>query len=738
MKSEWFKRWDDEEESVDDYWAKTRDEDVKDEDDDSGWKKRKSKSSSWWDSFHGTSSKKSSYTPVKSTSAYLRSSSSYSGWSGGFSSRRTDRDDLLEVLKEVNKTINLTQNSTDGKNESSLVVRYSDGHAGNDLTSPTLFVSPNVIRDENGNIYSKDSDEYYNGLDALNGQAMLCSFMKKSVSEQANRQYVACDNWAVRNIYMTDLQTTAGNEICHDWPGFQSYIQQQQQVFQMSKEEVLAGFNDPNQNIDNFINLLCYNRLSTDRIKYSDVFQEDIAKRLEAADHYVNSQLDQPWHNDGRFMRANDIFTTVQRMLDLQEPPPPPPEPSEGDEDEENPSQGEQGQGQGQGDSDQDSDDKGEGQGDSDQDSDDKGEGQGEGDQDSDGEGDQESNGQGKGKMKVDNIDTQSNSKKDRRFTGDNSYNGQAIENEDSEGSDIDPNEKIRDRAKRLSDTLKNIDDRQLSNVTYNKLVPAVNDEERRDYKSFITRSRRAINAVKDCFRFHNTDAGLYSYGLTAGGIDENSMFKVYMGENDRLYERRDVVTRKKWLVSILIDQSGSMGDISQGSTRQDQANQIAIIFGEALKSLADLDFSIYGFSTNGNSIDTFVYKDKEESKMEALIAACPHSGTGIGFHVAHVGDKMISQYGDYENKILFVVTDGEPNCSPTPTMDGYQHTRHCCELLRKRGIHVYGIGVANAFGVTNGERLFGAGQFCVINDIAGTLNILVGKVRSFLQRMKK
>lgn len=734
MKSEWFKRWDDDEESVDDYWGKTRDEDVKDDEDDSSWKKKSS--GSWWSTFHG-SSKKSSYTPVKSTSQYLRSSSSYSGW--GSWSRRSDRDDLLEVLKEVNKTINLTQNSSDGKNESSLVVRYSNGHSGNDLTSPTLFISPSVIRDENGTVYGKDTDEYYNGLDALNGQAMLCSFMKKSVSPAANAQYTSCDNWAIRNIYMTDLQTTAGNEICHDWPGFQSYIEQQQQVFQISKEEVLKSFSDPNQSIDNFVNLLCYNRLSKDRVRYSDFFEPEIAKRLEAADHYINSTLDQPHHNDGRFDRATDIFTTVQSMLDLQQPPPPPPSGGCDNEDEQNSGQGE---GEGSGSSEEGDEQNSGGQGAGDQDNDQDGDqdgGEGEG-QDSDQQG---SPGNGSGKMKVDNIDTNSTSSKDRRFTGDNSYNGQVVENKDQEGSDIDPNEKLRDKTQRTNDSIKNFEDRELNNVFYKKIVPSVNDEERTAYGEFIAKSRRAINAIKDCFRFHNTEVGVYSYGLTSGGIDENSMFKVYMGEHERLYERKDVLTRKKWLVSILIDQSGSMGDLvnlggRNYTNRQEQASQLAIIFGEALKSLNDLDFSIYGFSTNGNNIETFVYRDKEVSKMEALITAEPLSGTGIGFHIAHVGDKMISQYGDYENKILFVVTDGEPNCTPTPTMDGYQHTRHCCELLRKRGINVYGIGIANAFGNTNGERLFGAGQFCVINDVAGTLNILVNRVRGFLQKMKK
>jgi len=723
MKSEWFKRWDDEE-SVDDYWASTREEGDVVEEEETGWKKKSSSSSSWWSTFHGSSSKKSSYTPVKSTSAYLRSS--YGSWYSS-TSRRSDRDDLLEVLKEVNKTINLTQNSADGKSESNMTVRYSNGHAGNDLMSDVLYISPNVIRNEDGEVISKDSDDYYNGLDALNGQAMLCSFMRKSVSPIANSQYISCDNWSVRNIYMTDLQTTAGNEICHDWPGFQSYIEQQQRVFQISKEEVLASFQDPNQNIDNFINLLCYNRLATDRVNYRDHFDDNVASRLEAADHHLNSLLDQPWHNDGRFDRANQIFTDVQRMLSLDEPPPPPPSDG-GDDEDENPSGQQQGEGQG------------------DQSEEGQGEGQDNDDANSDGNSDaspDDGNGGSSGKMKVDNIDTNSNSSRDRRFTGDNSYNGQAIENENVEDGEIDPNEKLRDKTQKKNDTLENIQDKQLDNVYYKKIIPSVNDEERSDYKTFIAKNRRVINAIKDCFKFHNTDVGMYSYGLTSGSIDENSMFKVYMGEHEHLYERRDVITRKKWLVTILIDQSGSMEDLVQNtngswSSRQQQASELAIIFGEALKSLSDLDFSIYGFSTAHEEIDTFIYKDKEVNKMEALISAGSHEGTGMGFHIAHVGDKMISQYGEYENKILFVVTDGEPNHTPTSTMNGYEHTRYCCDILRRRGIQVFGIGIANAFGNSIGDRLFGNGQYCVINDVAGTLNILVNRVRTFLQRQKK
>lgn len=720
MKAEWFKKWDDDGDYDKDYWAKTSEVDNDEETSSSG---------GWWDRFHGKG-KVTSYTPVKSTSAYLRSTSSWSDWSY---SRSTPSDDMLEVLKEVNKTINLTLNSADGKSEQSLVARYSNGYVHNDLTSNTLFISPKVMLDKKGNVLDKSNDDYYSSLDALNGQAMLCSFMRKSVTARANHQYICSSNWSVRNIYMTDLQTTAGNEIRSEWPGFESYIDSQQRTFASSKEDVLAELASPNQSIDNLINLICYNRLSSDRLDYQTLFESDVADRMVAADKLLNDLLDTPVDNNDRFNRAEQIFQEIQKIIDLNNPPPPPSDcnsPSDKSEQSEN-SEGGCGSGDKNDGDEQDSNagsggDQQEGDNDSDN-----------GNSDAD---DQQGNGQSK--INVSSIDTNSTSPVNRRFTGDNSYNNHKNVDGDMSSSEIDPNKELLDRQKVERDSLKDIKDAQIDSANYRKITPPVNSTTKDAYKTFVRGHRTAINNVKNCFQFHNTDYSLSTYGLSSGSIDDGSFHKVALGESERLYERRDIAARKKWLVTILLDQSGSMHDSAnnngQWSTKIDEARKLSIIFAEAIKSLKDVDFSLYGFSTNGTSIDTYVYQDKQTKKLEAMVEAGCRGGTGMGFHIAHVGDKMVSQYPDYENKIMFVITDGEPNMTPTPTMNGYQHTNHCCELLRKRGIHVYGIGIANAFGSDIGQRLFGAGNFTVIGDVQSTLNVLTNSLRNFLKKMKK
>lgn len=722
MRSEWFKKWDDDGEYDRDYWSRTSDRDDASDDD--------SSSGGWWDKFHGKGKSSSSYTPVKSTSAYLRSS-----WSGSWtpSAKVSRSDDMLEVLKEVNKTINLTVNSEGGKAEKSLVVRYSNGYVRNDLTSEVLYISPNIMLNKSGDVLDKSTDDYYSSLDALNGQAMLCSFMRKSVSPRANMQYQNSLNWAVRNIYMTDLQTTAGNEIRAEWPGFQSYIEQQQRVFAANKESVISDLMQPDQSIDNFINLLCYNRLSNDRIDYNNLFESDIANRMIEADRVFNETLDNPVDNNSRFNRANELFSRLQTIIDLNNPPPPPQPPcpsppNDGDTEDKNDGQSQSNGGNSDEDGDEDGDNNASGNGD------DK--------NDSDGE-DESDASNGQGKIDVKSIDVNSTSQTNRRFTGDNSYNNADVITGDSEAAEVDPDAELKDRQKVERDNLKDIKDAQLDHASYRRVVPAVNSSTKTAYKDFVRGHRTAINNVKNCFQFHNTDFSLSTYGLASGSVDEGSFHKVFLGESERLYERRDVQARKKWLVTVLIDQSGSMDRsmrLPNGGygIMMEQARGLSIIFAEALKGLKEVDFSMYGFSTTGSTIDTYCYQDKQTKKLEALIEAGYHNGTGIGFHVAHVGDKMLTQYPDYENRILFVITDGEPNMTPTPTMNGYQHTHHCCELLRKRGIHVFGIGIANAFGPDVGQMLFGSGNFTILNDVQSTLNVLTNSLRNFFKKMKK
>lgn len=626
-----------------------------------------------------------SFTPMKSTSEYLRSSSygnyydNYGYGYGGSYKKKADteaivQEQLHEVLKELNKTINLTSNSNTG-NEEVLHVKYSNGMVVNDLMSNTLFVSPNVMLENEEKV--KTGEPYYESLDGLNGQAMLCAFMKKGIHTDANTQYKESQSWATRNIFMSDIQSTAAGEVFSKWPGFMSYITQQMTVFGVRKDVVLNRFKQEVILLDDLIECLCYNRLAPDKIDYS-MFDDEIVKKMLLADKDFNDMMDIDCEPAHRFQKAVRIYENIRDILNLDTMElnarfdasgmTMPAKPSDGGD----PSLS------------------------------------------------------GKKEIK----DEPSELKRD--FTGDNSYNNHKEIEGDIVSGILDHNKKMKERLKELEDKL-NSDLNQmeiLKDVTYKMMIPPVNKDQIADYDNYVRSNRKAIDSIKNGMMFHNNHPNVFSYGLTDGDIDEHALYKIHFGECERIFERKDIIGDKSYHVTLVIDQSGSMG-----GGMITEAAKLCILFSEALKYLKATEVSIYGFETH--EIRTWVYKDKMYDKTKALIHAKEDGGTAMGYHLGAIGDKVITQYGEFDNKFMFVICDGGPTHAPDG-MTPKQHTAKVIQKLRQKGIKVYGIGILNAFDESTGNEIFGEGNFSVIDDVAGSLPVLCNRMRKYLQKTSK
>ena len=645
------------------------------------------------DSLHTDSWK---VTPVKSTSEYLRNSYWGNSWYYDSYSKKADQkaqvhETLHEVLKELNKTINLTSNSKDSV-ESVMNVKYSNGAVINDFESNTLYISPNVMLKDDEEVRS--GADYYESLDGLNGQAMLCSFMKKGIHADANADYKEAKEWAARNIFMCDIQASAAAEIFSKWPGFMSYITSQMQVFGVQKDYLLMKFDQPIILLDDLIETLCYNRLASEKVDYT-IFHPDIVKKMLLADRDFNQMIDTPCKSEDRFKKAQRIYESIRDTLNLEKAELEvkwsqsglsfPSKSSEGVSGEGTPVSGD----------------------------------------------DNEEVGNPQATNQIDN----SPSDEQRRFTGDNSYNNKMEVDGDVVFNILDHNKKLRERLKELGDKLASpaISSDEIINkekVVYKLLVPPVNVETIKAYDEYVKMNKKNINAIKDAMMFHNNYPWIPSYGLTDGDIDEHALYKMHFGEYERLFERRDQVTEKRYHITLVIDQSGSMS-----GEKLEQANKLCILFAEALKFLRNTEYSIYGFETR--DINTWVYKDKLYDKQKALIEPVANGGTAMGYHLASIGDKVINQYSDFDNKFMFVICDGGPTHG-VENMNSCQFTNHSIKLLRRQGIQVYGIGILNAFQERTGNEIFGEGNFTVIDDIKGSLSILTNRLRKYLQKSSK
>ncbi len=598
------------------------------------------------------------YNPIKSTSEYLRQSSGYDDRYFKDSLHQTE-EDLHKTLKELNKTINLTANSSDGY-EKCLCVKYSNGKVTNDLLSDVLYVSPDSLLDEDMKLIDKDQ-KYFYVLDGLNGQALLCSFIKKSIHVDSALQFKNSDSWAVRNIFMTDLQSGASNEVFSKWPGFLSYVTQQMVVFGQQKkkieENLVSNIAKGSVEFDDIVELLCFNRLSPEKIDYS-IFPQEFRDKIDEVDTHFNDRLNSFVTDQYKFDRAVNLYQDMLEML----------EPSETQ----------------------------------------------------------------KSTITLNDITIETNnSAKDRPLTGGDAYNNNISIPGNIISSSLDHNKNLRDRTKSFDDHLKSPvynKDNYLTHLSYKLVVPAVNTETIEAYKKIVHAHKKSIKDLETSFMFRNNVNQTFTYGTNSGDLDDNSFYKTFLGEHDKIYYQKDLVSRKKYHVSIALDQTGSMA----GSMRE--AATLAIIMAEALKKIKDVDYSIYGFNT-GTDVETHVYKDHNYNKTEALSEILASGNTAMGYHLCAIADKIITQNPFVENKILFMITDGEPTHGSVGK-NPVELTAYAVEKARKAGVKVYGIGVHNAFSEQTGKALFGAGNFAVIQGIKGTLPLLRNKLATFLKRV--
>lgn len=657
------------------------------------------------------------YRPVTSTSAYLR---------GGFSKhtffdskKNQEKETLLDVLWEVNKTSNLIANSAgDGNGEKRLTVKFSDGTNINSFETNVLYISPAVLKNDTGQVHKAESDEFFAATDALNGQVLLCSYMHRHVSKALGKRFAKLQMLDAQNIFLTDLQQVSIAEIAKEWPGFQSYVDQVKQTFFADKSQIFRAFGDPAKLAENLISMLCYNVLNEDQIEFSQYFDDpDFVDRLNKAQEYVTKTLNESVSDAKRLDRAIELRNTVHDMLQLHTLPPESmmPQPggnqTGGDEKDDDTQQGGGQQGQGdipQQEQEQEQDD----QGDTDQ--------------------NQQNNAQG-GNTLSHSGESQSTPEQ-RPFVGDQSYDPNRIIDGDRDAAQLKPQrEEGEKKSVTKNDSLANIKNPLLEGVFYKRIEPAFKPSMVDDYNLLVRENRSVIRAVQSCFSFRNTECSMSTYGLPSGNLDDNSLFKVKLDDFDRLYERKTLKARKSWLVSLLIDQSGSMDGY-----KIHEANKLAIIFAEALKAIREVDYSVYGWASlhNESEIGAIVYKEKNYSNMHALTVGGTRCGTPLGFSCGHIADKMITQYREAQNKVMFVLTDGEPTTHNWNYPDAVEHSRMAINLVRQQGISVFGVGICNAFSEARGRDIFGAQNFVVIDDVKTCLNVLVASLTKFMKRL--
>ena len=303
------------------------------------------------------------------------------------------------------------------------------------------------------------------------------------------------------------------------------------------------------------------------------------------------------------------------------------------------------------------------------------------------------------------------------------SDNGDSDEDED-EDDNKNPYEDLFELEPEVSDNINEIFNSNVEGYFgYDVEMPFVFKDGK--YNRIIKDHRNIIENIKKTFSFRNISEERFSFGHQDGDIDVNGLHKFIMGRID-LFKQKELKSKPKVTVGILLDQSGSMG-----GENIIYSIDVIISLVEALKSLKGIELVVYGHTERSGKVAMMPYFDKNAGidLLQSISNAEAHEGNYDGFAIKYLSDRMVANNPISENSqhIMLVLTDGEPVYDDY--LQGIQHTRQMVDDVIARKQKFFAVGINNAFEKSRGKELFG-NNFCVIKDVKSSLSIFCNQIR--------
>ena len=251
-----------------------------------------------------------------------------------------------------------------------------------------------------------------------------------------------------------------------------------------------------------------------------------------------------------------------------------------------------------------------------------------------------------------------------------------------------------------------------------------------------------------------------YTPGFRRGRINPAALHRAPTGD-DRLFRKKQEAVTNKVAMSLLIDNSGSMGDYGTGGGKITVAMQAAWAFAETLDRLK-IASDVLGFTNccHPDDVDWDVVRDEIDNMVAATglpssaIRTSPaylpiYKGFDEKFgpaqkrRMAHLianqnimrsnndavaidyaGKRLMSR--DETRKILIVFSDGQPADS-VDTACLYASTKANVERLEKMGVEVLGIGIQS-----DAVKHFYK-RFHVLNDVSDLPRFVMSQLKGML-----
>ena len=220
----------------------------------------------------------------------------------------------------------------------------------------------------------------------------------------------------------------------------------------------------------------------------------------------------------------------------------------------------------------------------------------------------------------------------------------------------------------------------------------AVYDDGVAEMKSAISGLRRKIDLYGD--------TKMYTIrNQKRGRLDKKMLHKIPLGRDD-LFKNIVIDEDKPLDVCLLIDESGSMG-----SHKMKHARECAIALREALKDNPALSLWVFGHTADGYSWDdkgatnmSVYWSPQYQTDLKAMGGLQARSENRDGMAILSSAERVRNESpSPSTNKLMIVISDGEPSAANYRGHTAIQHTRKVVKHIESQGWSVIQVGISGA-----------------------------------------
>jgi len=246
-------------------------------------------------------------------------------------------------------------------------------------------------------------------------------------------------------------------------------------------------------------------------------------------------------------------------------------------------------------------------------------------------------------------------------------------------------------------DTSKSLGLKKGSKVTWRN--QRSNEDSKYYYDNELKSMKSAIGQLKRRIQLYGNTQIHTIRNQRRGKLDKKMLHKIPLGRPD-LFKNIIVDEDKPLDVCLLVDESGSMG-----TYKMKKARQTAIALREALKDNEALNLWVFGHTADGYS-----WGSKGETNMscywsptfqadaKALGAMTARSENRDGMAILASAARVSAESPSMgSNKLMIVISDGEPSAHDYRYHAGVPHTKKVVSHLEGQGWNIIEIGISGA-----------------------------------------